>query len=377
MLKKMKFLTLGVSALLTLGLLAGCADDPEMLALEQALAIPTLAIKPNGQSLEVNEGFREEIDGTVILLRDVVVFGEDDTEYDITISWSYETATADYWTPLKERNEMPGLITDTAIFLAVPRLPAFGTDPVDTAIIATATYGTKTLDKEFPITLLPEKVDVSTVPIIPLNSTTPPVDAPDNGLGGKIVRVRGYLTHAMTDWDSAYIHNGTSGINLYKLSYTPEYIITVDMGDYVEAMGTFALYGGMRQLSYISRLTQVTPDENAVEPTYTTINEANWPSLVSGNDGKLVRLEGLTFDAAATGTISLGTHFTFKLKLGATTINCYLNYHVGIAIRTEVSTMLQSAINGTTITYTGVLGWYSGPQLLPIYVDNVAVVSPS
>ncbi len=379
MFKHTKLATLGLGIFLALGLTSCGEPDPDIALLEQALAIPTLAIKGNGQSLEIIEGFREQIDSAIIMLKDVKVYDEEaDIEYDIVLSWSYDEATLDYWAPLKERTSMPGLITDTNIFLAIPRLPVFGSDPVDTALIATAHLNDKTLSKEFPITLLPELADYSSIPLTPLNATGPVEGSPDNGVGGKLVRVRGYFWAAYSDWDAGYIQNGPYGISLYKLSASPEFTIVADRGDYVEAVGSWATYGGGRQISYITRFVQVTPGPEAIEPTFTTVTEATWASLAIGNDGGLVHVEGLTFDADATGVITLGGHFTIKLRLGALSITVYLNYHNDFGGSTErrqaLVDLFTGAVDGATVTFDGVLGWYNNPQLLPIMPTDLTLV---
>ena len=378
MIRQFKLATIGVGLLLSIGL-TGCGNAATEAFLEQALATPTLAIKNNGQSLEVYDNSREQIDGVIFLLRSVTVYDEKkDVEHEVVISWAYPDETAEYWNELKERDEIPTLISNTPIYLAAPIFPKFGEDPVDSELIATATLDGLTKSKTYPITLLPEIADYSEVPLIPLNTVNPPEGGPTDTYGGTIVRVQGYLTRHMLDWDSAYLHDGTTGINLYKLSYPPELLSLIAVGDYIEAMGTFARYGGMRQLSYITRIILVNPGPTSTEPTPTIVTEADWPNLVAGDDGKLVTVTGLTFDAVATGDIILGGHFTFYMKLGALSIKVYLNYHNdvnGTTIRRQaIADVLTAAVDGATVTFTGVLGWYNGPQLLPIPPSDVTLV---
>jgi hypothetical protein len=245
-------------------------------------------------------------------------------------------------------------------------------------LIATATLNEKSVSKTFPITLLAETVDLSAVPLIPLDTVTPPTDGPKDAYGAAIVRMRGYLTRNMLDWDSAYIHNGTNGINLYKLSTSPDLLAVITVGDYLEVMGSFALYAGMRQLSYITRVSPAPVDETALAPEATVIEEADWAGLVTGRDGSLVHIEGLTYDAAASGEVLLGGHATLFMKLGDVSIKVYLNYHndlPGTTTRRQVILdMFQDAVEGATITFEGVLGWYNGAQLLPIPTEDLTLV---
>jgi len=388
MIKKIKFLTFGLGVLMTIALASCGKPDPEVLALQKALDIPTIAIKNNGQSLEKIEGERESIDGALYLLRNVVIYdAETDIEYEIELTWSFDEASADYWAPLKERDDMPGLVTNTPIYLAIPRRPAFGLEAADSILTATAHYNDKTVTKDFDLSVLPEEVDVSTVPLMDLNSMNPPENAPDSGFGSKLVRVRGYLIKQMLDWNAVYLHNGSAGIALYRLDTNPEFIVSVDIGDFVEAMGSFALYAGARQISYITRLVQVAPEEGDELPTPRTITETDWPTLrghstssseLTADDGSLIRVEGLTFDATATGAINLSSHFTIKLKLGALTINAYLNYHVDLpnsqVRRQQIVDLITQGVDGATLTYEGTLGWFNDAQLLPIMVEDFTVV---
>ena len=134
----------------------------------------------------------------------------------------------------------------------------------------------------------------------------------------------------------------------------------------------------MRQISYITRLTHVTPDENALEPVATTLTEDNWDDLAVGDDGRIVRVEGLVFDAEATGTINMSSHFTFKMKLGTKTIDLRVNYHIDLTgtmtRRDAIRDIVTAAVDGATVTFEGALGWYDGPQLLPIPETDVTLV---
>ncbi|HOJ44684.1 MAG TPA: hypothetical protein PK340_01430 [Bacilli bacterium] len=389
MLKPFKFLTFGLGVLMTVALASCGKPDPELVALQKALDIPTIAIKNNGQSLEKIEGEREAIDGALYLLRDVVIYDiEADLEYEIELTWSFDEGSSDYWAPLKERDDMPGLVTNTPIYLAIPRRPAFGAEAVDSVLTATAHYNDKTVTKDFDLSVLPEDVDVSAVPLMDLNSMNPPEGAPDSGFGSKLVRVRGYLTKQMLDWNTVYLHNGSAGIALYRLDSTPEFIVSVDIGDFVEAMGSFSTYSGARQIGYVTRLVQVAPEEGDEMPTPRTITATDWPNLrghstssteLTADDGSLIRIEGLTFDATATGTINLSTHFTLKLKLGSLVINVYLNYHVDLpnsqVRRQQIVDLITQGVDGATLTYEGTLGWFNGAQLLPIMVEDFTVVA--
>jgi hypothetical protein len=234
------------------------------------------------------------------------------------------------------------------------------------------------VSKEFPITILPETTDLSLIPLLPLDTVTPPADGPKDAYGAYLVRMRGYLTRNMVDWNSAFIHNGTAGINLYHLDWSPDLLALVTIGDYVEVMASFALYAGSRQLSYITRISPAPIDETALDPVATVVTETDWATLVSGQDGGLIRVEGLTYDATATGEVSLGTHATIYMKLGATTIPVYLNYHndePGKADRRQyILDTFQAAVDGATVTFEGVLGWYNGAQLLPILPEELTLV---
>ncbi len=376
---KIKLATLGLGLLLSVFAMGSCGTDPDTVLLEQALATPTLAIKSNGQSLEAYEGETEEIDGALFLLREAKVYDEEtDVEHTIPIAWEVKEGTEDYWSPFREKTSIPNLVDNTNVYLANPIRPSYGEDNVETALIATATLNEKSVSKEFPITLLAETVDLSEVPLLPLDTVTPPAEGPRDAYGSFIVRMRGYLTRNMLDWDSAYIHNGNTGINLYKLSLSPDLLAVITVGDYLEVMGSFALYAGMRQLSYITRVTPAPIDETAIEPVATVIEEADWAGLVSGRDGSLAHVEGLTYDAAASGEVTLGGHATLFMKLGDVSVKVYLNYHNDLAGTTTRRQVLldtfQAAVEGATVTFEGVLGWYNGPQLLPIPVEDVTLV---
>lgn len=350
----------------------------------------TIAVKADGQTLEL--GFRQVVEGNLTLIRAVSAFGEEE-DFPVTLAWSVPENAAQYF------NFREGLLEGVVPVYNVGIIqPAFGTSAVDVSLnlLATMNVGTTTYTatREYLLTINPEAVDSSLIPLIPLStdftrnadgSYVSPVlqNASRSPRQAPIVRVRGFVTGIFTDWNTSYITSGEYGLALFRTDIG--YIDAFAKGDFIEVTGDAATFNGARQIAWISSLRIIAPTSD--EPVVRQLNAGNFASTSIANngqrfrDGSLVRLANLQFDAITSGTLPIGSsnHLALRFKVfdGATSynVNAYLNYRLGIPKREAIyAILLQAPVGGEKfLTYEGLLGWSFGPQLMILEIADFTI----
>lgn len=381
--------------------LAACGGgDAYATLLNQTIdATPTLAVKSDGQTLET-EG-RQVVKGNLTLIREMVTF-DDEADYDITVDWSVNDEASAYFV-FREATLVtnPEASVQNQISIAIYTLsvlqPAFGEPSLDATLTLVASMDansrTYTTSRDFLLTVEAEEVDSSTIPLIPLSTSFTRnndegltyVDetlqnAPRSSRNAAIVRVRGFVSGIMTDWNTAFITSGEYGMALYRPDV--DFRDAFAIGDFIEVTGEAATFGGSRQISWMTNVKLVPATDPEIVIRQLTANQFSSVSVANAaqrnRDGSMVRLANLQFETITSGTLPIGpsNHLAIRMKVidgeNAYTVNMYMNYHVGQAKRQAMYDLFSQATLGsdTFVTYEGIMGWNFGPQLLPLEVDN-------
>lgn len=86
----------------------------------------------------------------------------------------------------------------------------------------------------------------------------------------EVVRVRGYVTGVFVDWNTAGIVDGEWGIGVYQIAASG-FDNSFKVGDLIEVVGQFGFFSGVAQLSFISNISVLNPEEwpDVLEPVVT------------------------------------------------------------------------------------------------------------
>jgi hypothetical protein len=382
-------------------LLAACGGaDAYQTLLDAAIDnTPTIAVKSDGQTLEMEE--RQIVSGNITLIRDMMTF-DDTNDYEIELEWSINETSSAYFL-FKEATLItnPEATVDNQISISIYTLsilqPAFGQSSIDATLTLTASMNanskTYTTTRDFLLTVEAEAVDSSTIPLIPLSTNFTRnndaeltyVDetlqnAPRSARNAAIVRVRGFVSGIMTDWNTTFISSGEYGMALYRPDI--DWRDSFAMGDFIEVTGEAATFSGSRQISWITNIKLVPATDPDIVVRQLTASQFSSVPVANNaqryRDGSVVRLANLQFETITSGTLPIGAsnHLAIRMKVidgeNAYTVNMYLNYHVGQAKRQAMYDIFSQATLGsdTFVTYQGIMGWNFGPQLLPLEVSD-------
>jgi|GEM_PF-5471769 len=209
------------------------------------------------------------------------------------------------------------------------------------------------------------------------------------------VWVEGQVTAIMPDFDIAYIQENGYAIGLYKLSTSGSQITLLDgstrdiqIGDYVKAIGEYSPYNGLAEVSLIESLVEVEKPAGFELGEVKTLTGSDFeidPMTqmfpVTNYDGTLVQVNGLEFVKFTDkdgNTISAlptdgKTHSNIVCMLGDTQVSIYVSYHIGSANQTAIAGFFSSLAAGAKFNYSGILGWYTNPNLGIISVSDLAL----
>ena len=390
------------SLLLGTGLLlmaCGGADTYQTLLDAAIDNTPTIAVKSDGQTLEMEE--RQIVSGNITLIRDMMTF-DDTNDYEIELEWSINETSSAYFL-FKEATLItnPEATVDNQISISIYTLsilqPAFGQSSIDATLTLTASMNanskTYTTTRDFLLTVEAEAVDSSTIPLIPLSTNftrnndaeltyvdNTLQNAPRSARNAAIVRVRGFVSGIMTDWNTTFISSGEYGMALYRPDI--DWRDSFAMGDFIEVTGEAATFGGSRQISWITNIKLVPATDPDIVIRQLTASQFSSVPVANNaeryRDGSVVRLANLQFETITSGTLPIGAsnHLAIRMKVidgeNAYTVNMYLNYHVGQAKRQAMYDIFSQATLGsdTFVTYQGIMGWNFGPQLLALEVSD-------
>lgn len=381
--------------------LSACGSTDAYAALLDATidATPTVAVQSDGQTLE--QDIRQVVKGNLTLIREMITFDEE-ADYEVTLDWSINEASSAYFI-FKEASLItnPEATVENQISISIYTLsilqPAFGEPSIEATLTLVASMDannkTYTTTRDFLLTVEAEEVDSSTIPLIPLSTNFTRnndealtyVDetlqnAPRSTRNAAIVRVRGFVSGIMTDWNTAFITSGEYGMALYRpdIDWRDSFAI----GDFIEVTGDAATFGGSRQISWITNIKLAPATDPEIVIRQLTASQFSSTSVANNaqryRDGSMVRLANLQFEVITAGELPIGAanHLAIRMKVidgdNAYTVNMYLNYHVGQAKRQAMYDIFSQATLGsdTYVTYEGIMGWNFGPQLLPLEVDD-------
>jgi hypothetical protein len=395
-------------------ILASCGggSSPIQTLVNQALDIPTIAVKSDGQTLEANS-LRQVVSGNLTLIRELKTFDNEDNEYTVQIAWTINESSSVYFS-FREGNYVTNPEAPIGNQIVIPVYtvnvlqPEFGGAAIDATLTAVGTIvdGTSsfTATRTFLLKVEPEAVDSSLIPLITLGSdftrlTTeglPYIDeiiqgAPRSSRNAAIVRARGYVTGIMSDWNIAYISSGEYGLALFRpdVSYRDAFAL----GDFIEVTGEVTTFNGSRQLSWMSSVKFVPATDPL--PVVRQLTASMFSSISNANnsqrfrDGSVVTLGNLQFDQITSGLpndyvegespFRSSNHITIRLKVidgsNSYNISLYLNYRLGITKRDSMFDIIKQAPLGSDkfLTFTGILGWNFGPQFVALEVSDFSI----
>lgn len=183
--------------------------------------------------------------------------------------------------------------------------------------------------------------------------------------------VTGYITYIYGDYNAAVIQDGDYAIQLYKLSEFPTN--TIKVGNLVRAIGSFSVYNGLVQLQFLSSV-QIVKDDKVVAPSTLEVTESVYKSL-SITSYAINRKMTATVTYVS-GSVTVGSHSTIKVKIGTTDTTLYLNYHAGTDIMTSWKATLDTVSAGDTLAIEGTVGIYNSTfQLLPWIASDIAILN--
>jgi hypothetical protein len=394
--------SLGLFTIAT-AILTSCQASPNafQLLVNQAANIPTLAVKADGKTLESN-GLTQGVSGNLTLIREVKTFNDLDEEFMVSLDWNINESSAAFFI-FKANNYVTNPEADLEDRISIPVYtvnvlrPDFGTETIQATLTLLATLTNEgraySTTRDFLLTVEPEEVDPSTIPLVLLGTDFTRrndagltyvsdilQNAPRSARNAAVIRARGYVTGIMTDWNTAFITSGEYGLSLFRpdIGYRDAFA----MGDFIEVTGDAATFNGSRQISWISNLRLIPATEP--QPVIRELSASGFSSTQTANtsqrfrDSSVVKLVNLQFEQITSGTLPIlaGNHIAIRLKIidgnNAYNVNIYLNYHIGAVKRQAIyDILIQAPLRGDKfVTYQGILGWSFGPQLLPLEVTD-------
>jgi hypothetical protein len=394
--------SLGLFTIAT-AILTSCQASPNafQLLVNQAANIPTLAVKADGKTLESN-GLTQGVSGNLTLIREVKTFNDLDEEFMVSLDWNINESSTSFFI-FKANNYVTNPEADLEDRISIPVYtvnvlrPDFGTETIQATLTLLATLTNEgraySTTRDFLLTVEPEEVDPSTIPLVSLGTDFTRrndagltyvsdilQNAPRSARNAAVIRARGYVTGIMTDWNTAFITSGEYGLSLFRpdIGYRDAFA----MGDFIEVTGDAATFNGSRQISWISNVRLIPATEP--QPVIRELSASGFSSTQTANtsqrfrDSSVVKLVNLQFEQITSGTLPIlaGNHIAIRLKIidgnNAYNVNIYLNYHIGAVKRQAIyDILIQAPLRGDKfVTYQGVLGWSFGPQLLPLEVTD-------
>lgn len=180
-------------------------------------------------------------------------------------------------------------------------------------------------------------------------------------------------------YSGVWIQDGADSIQLYanKLG-TVWFVNELAIGDLVHVVGYGSGYNGLLEVKP-SIVDKMQPGEVASisAPTTITFNNADgWTATeLLHKDSNLVQFNNLVYKSGTAGTV--GAHWTLTFEGtksdGTTKVNVtvYVNYHIGATAQQAIKDMMATWTAGvTTIDLAGVISWYNGPQIVPVFMDG-------
>lgn len=174
----------------------------------------------------------------------------------------------------------------------------------------------------------------------------------------------------------AYIQDGPDAISLYAGSISKDFeALGLKLGDKVRVEGALDIYNGLEQIKPTS-ITLV-EDDTLKQPEIleiTDLSKFNKTDLAQ-QSGRLIKVTNVPYIGLPDGQkISIddtsGHHYTVNFGTAENTVPYYVNYHAGKNARNNIAGILRSLEAGDTVDLYGVIGWYNGPQISPVYMSG-------
>ena len=183
---------------------------------------------------------------------------------------------------------------------------------------------------------------------------------------GETVVTKGYVTGFMNNVDGdefkngVWIADGNDGMMLYGGNLA-SVMGVIEIGDLLLVAGTASPYNGLFEINPKSIVKTDDPSikgsEPVAAPAWKELTESELGALaaVNANDPLLIKGATITTDV---DTLKADAAMTIAVKLGSTSINCYVNKHTNAAQREALVAHLK-ANKGKTVDVKSIGGWNS------------------
>ncbi len=176
---------------------------------------------------------------------------------------------------------------------------------------------------------------------------------------GTVVTIEGIATNGDELGIIRYVQDATGGIPAYPgMGSAPNFPESVSRGDLVQITGELKSFNGLLEVDPITSYTVISSNNTLPDPLMVT------PSGVSeANEGKLVRVENVTFDDGG-GTFSVG-NYTFTENGGGQSAEIYVR---------SGSPFIGMPITQAGVNITGITSEFSGTHQVLLRDENDLVI---
>lgn len=186
----------------------------------------------------------------------------------------------------------------------------------------------------------------------------------------KSVRLTGTVTDIIEDYSpkkSFFVQSGASAVLVYKVNSTD--ITNLTVGSKVTFTGKVTVYSELVELTGV---TNIVIEANGEAITPYEIVEANYnKTALTGMDSRLVTLNGLNYVSGSIYDASTKKQTNVSLNLGATSVTARVQNATHAAnIYVAIDEFFAKLGTQGKFTFTGILGWFNGPQLSPTSIGN-------
>ena len=167
---------------------------------------------------------------------------------------------------------------------------------------------------------------------------------------GTLVKIRGALTVADQFGGPAYIQDNTAGIAIFDSQVHGDDLFSI--GSSLEITATVSEFRGMKQLSSVTKLTEIDTDFS-IQPVITNVGD------IANREGQLIQVEEVSF--VIPGRLTTGNH---EITDGTTNLN--------IRVDNSVEDLIGRVKPDTPTIIRGVVGSFNGSfQILPRSREDV------
>ncbi len=141
------------------------------------------------------------------------------------------------------------------------------------------------------------------------------------------------------------------------------------VGDHIFAEGKTNNFNGLVQLTD----SKITKSEKAAATIVPHVLTSWDKTALTGMDGRLVKAEGLI---KVSGSVVTNANSDIKVKFpdSTTEFSLYVSNYIDMAEKEALVAKINTMKSSDTINFEGPIGWYTNPQLNPIYASTVTIV---